>query len=93
MCAAAVQTIAYARHIRRFHTPSGAQQQYPLQKWPRILQFLHLLLWSTVTTFREVFLLERLREYPPDTILSVYRNRCLLGSFGIFLYLPDALFK
>ncbi|KAB5591272.1 hypothetical protein CTheo_5275 [Ceratobasidium theobromae] len=51
MCAAAVQTIAYARHIRRFHTPSGAQQQYPLQKWPRILQFLHLLLWSTVTTF------------------------------------------
>ncbi|ELU42181.1 hypothetical protein AG1IA_03780 [Rhizoctonia solani AG-1 IA] len=51
MWASSVQTIAYARHARRFHTKSGAQREYPLQRWPRILQFLHLLLWSTVTTF------------------------------------------
>ncbi|KAF8599919.1 hypothetical protein BDV93DRAFT_477052 [Ceratobasidium sp. AG-I] len=51
MCAAAVQTVAYARHARRFHTRSGAQSEYPLQRWPRAFQFLHLLLWSTVTTF------------------------------------------
>ncbi|QRV84379.1 transmembrane protein [Ceratobasidium sp. AG-Ba] len=51
MWAASVQTIAYARHSRRFHTQSSARYEYPLQKWPRFLQFLHLLLWSTVTTF------------------------------------------
>ncbi|KAJ1306278.1 hypothetical protein OPQ81_010981 [Rhizoctonia solani] len=51
MWAASIQTIAYALHIRRFRTRSGAQWEYPLQRWPRILQFLHLLLWSTVTTF------------------------------------------
>lgn len=28
---------------------------YPLQQWPKILQFLHVLLWGTVTTFRELW--------------------------------------
>ncbi|KAH7334991.1 hypothetical protein B0J17DRAFT_672329 [Rhizoctonia solani] len=51
MWAASVQTIAYALRTRRFHTDSGARREYPLQRWPRILQFLHLVLWSTVTTF------------------------------------------
>ena len=51
MCAASVQTIAYARHARRHHTHAGAQDSYPLQRWPQFLQFLHMLLWSTVTTF------------------------------------------
>ncbi|KAG8753898.1 hypothetical protein FRC12_011385 [Ceratobasidium sp. 428] len=51
MCAAAVQTVAYARRVRRFHTQSTARYEYPLQKWPRFFQFLHILLWSTVTTF------------------------------------------
>ncbi|KII83926.1 hypothetical protein PLICRDRAFT_46698 [Plicaturopsis crispa FD-325 SS-3] len=40
--AAGVQTLAYA-------LKKGGQ--YPLQHWPRPLQFLHLLLQSTITTF------------------------------------------
>ncbi|KAJ6599716.1 hypothetical protein DFH09DRAFT_1021167 [Mycena vulgaris] len=39
-CAAAVQTLAYARYGR-----------YPLRRWPRALQALHVLLQSTITTF------------------------------------------
>ncbi|KAJ6599735.1 hypothetical protein DFH09DRAFT_1355834 [Mycena vulgaris] len=38
-CAAAVQTLAYARYGR-----------YPLRRWPRALQALHVLLQSTITT-------------------------------------------
>lgn len=41
--AAGVQTILYAR---------WGEVKYPLQKWPKFLQFLHLLLQSTVITFR-----------------------------------------
>ncbi|THH33151.1 hypothetical protein EUX98_g1042 [Antrodiella citrinella] len=29
----------------------GRKTQYPLQQWPRILQFLHMLLYSTITTY------------------------------------------
>ncbi|KAJ6599725.1 hypothetical protein DFH09DRAFT_1303103 [Mycena vulgaris] len=39
-CAAAVQTLAYARYGR-----------YPLRRWPRALQALHVLLQSTITSF------------------------------------------
>jgi uncharacterized membrane protein len=51
--AAGVQTFAYgyARNQQR----RGREQvgkRYPLQRWPRFLQFLHVLLLSTVTTFR-----------------------------------------
>lgn len=41
--ASAVQTLVYA--FRRDGT-------FPLQRWPRFLQFLHILLYSTITTFR-----------------------------------------
>lgn len=42
--ASGVQTLAYAL---------GRGKQYPLQRWPRPLQFLHSLLFSTITSFRE----------------------------------------
>ena len=42
--AAGVQTLCYALKGK-----SG----YPLQRWPRPLQLLHSLLYSTVTTYRE----------------------------------------
>lgn len=45
--AAAVQTASYALKWRR----SGAGVGYPLQRWPRFLQALHILLQSSVTTF------------------------------------------
>jgi hypothetical protein len=92
MCAAAVQTIAYARHSRRFHTRSGAQCEYPLQRWPRILQFLHLLLWSTVTTFRKCFC-PKLWGYDAYAIVSLYRNRGILGAIGIFHHIPNAILE
>lgn len=41
-----MQTLAFARTLRR-----GAPPAYPLQTWPRPLQFLHLLLLSTIATF------------------------------------------
>ncbi|EGN98716.1 hypothetical protein SERLA73DRAFT_181325 [Serpula lacrymans var. lacrymans S7.3] len=40
--AAAVQTIAFSRNNN---------ESYPLQRWPRVLQFLHILLYSTITTY------------------------------------------
>jgi len=40
--AAAVQTALYARRN---------EKHYPLQKWPRFLQFLHILLYSSITTY------------------------------------------
>jgi len=40
--ASGVQTLAYAL---------GNRKGYPLQRWPRILKSLHILLYSTITTF------------------------------------------
>jgi len=40
--ASGVQTLAYAIH---------GQKTYPLQRWPRFLQFLHRLFYSSITTF------------------------------------------
>ncbi|KDQ49594.1 hypothetical protein JAAARDRAFT_42703 [Jaapia argillacea MUCL 33604] len=40
--ASSVQTLAFA---------SRREKSYPLQGWPRVFQFLHVLLYSTVTTF------------------------------------------
>jgi len=40
--ASGIQTLAYALR---------GQKTYPLQRWPRILQFLHRLLFSCITTF------------------------------------------
>lgn len=42
--ASGVQTLIYAERNRR---------GYPLQNWPRSLQFLHILLFTTITTFRK----------------------------------------
>lgn len=50
-CAASTQTIAYSLKWRK----SGAGVGYPLQRWPKILQALHIILQSSVTTFREPF--------------------------------------
>lgn len=47
MWAAGVQTIVYALRVRRGRPDKG----YPLQKWPAFLQVLHILLFSTITTF------------------------------------------
>ncbi|KAI0339192.1 hypothetical protein BDW22DRAFT_607093 [Trametopsis cervina] len=43
--ASSVQTLAFA------YSRSRSRHSYPLQHWPRPLQFLHLLLHSTITTF------------------------------------------
>ncbi|KAF8956426.1 hypothetical protein BDZ97DRAFT_1671613 [Flammula alnicola] len=45
--AAGTQTIMYAIFWRK----AGAGVGYPLQRWPRILQALHLILQATVVTF------------------------------------------
>lgn len=42
--AAGVQTLCYALK---------GGKEYPLQKWPRPLQLLHTLLYTTITTYRE----------------------------------------
>ncbi|EJF62613.1 hypothetical protein BD309DRAFT_955275 [Dichomitus squalens] len=42
MYAAGVQTLCYALNRRK---------GYPLQQWPRVLQHLHILLYSTITTY------------------------------------------
>jgi len=65
--ASAVQTAAYAVRLRKLKNLGGVQcgsqaelgsmvdysmpVQYPLQRWPRVLQFLHVWLQSTVCTF------------------------------------------
>lgn len=45
--ASGVQTLFYALSVRSGSKPPS----YPLQSWPRPLQFLHLLLFSTIVTF------------------------------------------
>ncbi len=48
--AAGVQSTAFAKS-----SESEEHPRYPLQSWPRALQFLHELLFSTIATFRELF--------------------------------------
>ena len=43
--ASGVQTLAFALR---------GGKSYPLQRWPRTLQFLHMLLYSTIVTFRKL---------------------------------------
>ena len=45
--ASGVQTLLYARKLNK------GEESYPLQRWPRVLRYLHTLLLSTVVTFRE----------------------------------------
>lgn len=44
--ASSVQTFAYAKNKNR-----GKHLEYPLQHWPRILRYLHGLLFTTIVTF------------------------------------------
>jgi len=44
--ASGVQTFAYAKNLNQ-----GKDWEYPLQRWPRILRYLHSLLFSTIVTF------------------------------------------
>ena len=46
-CASSTQTIAYAIGWRKL----GAGAGYPLQRWPKVLQALHIILRATVVTF------------------------------------------
>ncbi|KAF5374632.1 hypothetical protein D9615_008914 [Tricholomella constricta] len=48
--ASGVQTFAFARSLRPAGG-AGSTASYPLQRWPRPLQFLHVLLQLTITTF------------------------------------------
>jgi len=43
--ASGVQTLLYARNLKR------GEESYPLQRWPRMLRYLHTLLLSTVVTY------------------------------------------
>lgn len=45
--ASSVQTLAYAHNLRR------KRDCYPLQRWPKFLQLLHVWLTATVNVFRE----------------------------------------
>jgi len=50
--ASGVQTTLFAINSRNIKFQSeNKKSTYPLQHWPRILQFLHSLLWTTITTF------------------------------------------
>jgi hypothetical protein len=44
--ASGVQTVAYA---------SRKERSYPLQRWPKVFQFLHVLLHATIITYRACF--------------------------------------
>ncbi|GLB38071.1 hypothetical protein LshimejAT787_0411220 [Lyophyllum shimeji] len=48
--ASGVQTFAFARSLRAAGGAVDATS-YPLQRWPRFLQFLHVLLQGTITVF------------------------------------------
>lgn len=56
-CAAGLQTFLYAQGRRSSHARSSPSNEYgyvytyPLQRWPRSLQFLHIWLTVTVTTY------------------------------------------
>ncbi|KAJ3534267.1 hypothetical protein NMY22_g7000 [Coprinellus aureogranulatus] len=50
MFASGVQTYAFARSLKKWGgVKSGVG--YPLQQWPRVFQYLHVLLYSTIATF------------------------------------------
>lgn len=58
--AAGVQTLCYALK---------GGKEYPLQKWPRPLQVLHTLLYSTITTYRESAAMSRLARSPLTRVI------------------------
>lgn len=50
-CASGTQTIVYAIQWRKL----GAGVGYPLQRWPRVLQAMHVVLQATVFTFGKYY--------------------------------------
>ncbi|KAG5636701.1 hypothetical protein H0H81_007130 [Sphagnurus paluster] len=64
--ASGVQTFAFSRNL------NSASPSYPLQRWPRLLQFLHVLLEVTVTTF-------------PWTNISVHLLNVVFALFEVLL--------
>ncbi len=63
---ASAHTLAYALRVRAAvgaHASSSSRPgskgaiSYPLQRWPRVLQGMHVVLQATVTTFRAYFFL------------------------------------
>ncbi|KAF7966838.1 hypothetical protein HWV62_36911 [Athelia sp. TMB] len=71
--ASAVQTLVYT--FRRNGT-------FPLQRWPRFLQFLHILLYSTITTFQT-----KEADLSPEawSNISQHAMNSLFALFEIFL--------
>lgn len=75
--ASGVQTLSYALRLRR------ASDSFPLQSWPRFLQFLHILLYSTITTFRAYRNEIRLWPCSADAGHSDPRHHRLLGALSV----------
>ena len=61
--ATGVQSLCYVRN---------RQKSYPLQRWPRPLQLLHLLLYSTISSYRELF---ADLATPTSTHLTAHANK------------------
>jgi uncharacterized membrane protein YraQ (UPF0718 family) len=57
--ASGLHTLVYSRSKHQ-----RGKGQYPLQKWPKVLQHLHLLLYATVVTFRKLTTI--LFDFLPD---------------------------
>ena len=68
--AAAVQTFFYARYGR-----------YPLCRWPRLLQGLHVLLQSTITVFRASLFFTCLFITHSDFLILAHIQPSLLRSY------------
>ena len=74
MYAAGVQTLCYALNRRK---------GYPLQQWPRPLQHLHKLLYSTVTTYRKPSRFNEIVGHSLTQLRTSHGSHChILGTAG-----------
>ncbi|KZP21862.1 hypothetical protein FIBSPDRAFT_1043945 [Athelia psychrophila] len=74
---------------RLFMCALRRNENFPLQRWPRILQFLHILLDSTITTFRASSLFASCsKAFTDKTVMlhSDHRNVHLLGAVVIQIH-------
>jgi hypothetical protein len=79
-----VQTLVYA---------CGNRRGYPLQRWPKFLQFLHVLLHATIVTYRaSTCLLVNQRSINRRNPSSSPRHHRLLGITRRQGHLPDEIF-
>jgi len=78
--ASGVQTTTFALNPRA--------SMYPLQRWPRILQFLHSLLWTTITTFpfivTPVFWLILAKPSTLSTTFNIWENVSIHALNSVF---------